>query len=554
MGALYRYDEFDHAFVQARVEEFRDQVARRIKGDITEEEFKSLRLMNGVYLQLHAYMLRIAVPYGTLSSKQLRVLATIGRRWDRNYGHFTTRQNLQFNWIALKDVPDVLQALADVEMHAIQTSGNCIRNVTADHFAGAAADEVADPRPYAEILRQWSSVHPEFSFLPRKFKIAITASEHDRAAIKVHDIGLRLLKNADGETGFEVLVGGGLGRTPFIGKTIKPFVHGRDILSYVEAILRVYNQYGRRDNIYKARIKILVHELGIEKFAREVEEEWKQMGDVGLTLDHSVVEEVRSRFSYPAYEKLPHMPDELKQAAHDPLFERWRKNSVFPHKVQGYSIVTLSLKPVGGPPGDATSDQMDAVADLADRYSFGEIRVGHEQNLVLPHVAKRDLPQLWKALDRIGLATPNINLVTDIIACPGLDYCSLANARSIPIAQELTQRFSNHDTADLIGRLHINISGCINACGHHHVGHIGILGVEKNGEEFYQITIGGRADENAQMGTLIGPAVPYAEVADVIEDIVEAYLALRDRPEELFVDAVKRLGVEPFKERVYATR
>jgi sulfite reductase (NADPH) hemoprotein beta-component len=429
-----------------------------------------------------------------------------------------------------------------------------MRNVTSDQWAGVAPGEVEDPRIWSEILRQHTTLHPEFSFLPRKFKIAITASEHDRAAIKVHDIGLRLHRNADGETGFEVLVGGGLGRTPFIAKTIKPFVHGRDILSYVEAILRVYNQYGRRDNIYKARIKILVHELGIEKFSREVEEEWKQMDGGGLTLDHSVVEEVRSRFSYPAYEKLPHMPDELKQAAADPLFERWRKNSVAPHKVQGYSIVTLSLKPVGGPPGDATADQMDAVADLAEKYSFGEIRVGHEQNLVLPHVAKRDLPKLWRALDRLGLATPNINLVTDIIACPGLDYCSLANARSIPIAQELTRRFANHDTAEMIGRLHINISGCINACGHHHVGHIGILGVEKSGEEFYQITIGGRADENAQMGALIGPAVPYAEVADVIEDIVEAYLALRDRPEELFVDTVKRLGVEPFKERVYATR
>ena len=551
---MYRYDEFDAAFVNDRVSQFRDQVERRLCGDITEDAFKPLRLMNGLYLQLHAYMLRVAVPYGTLSTAQLRMLAQIARKYDKDYGHFTTRQNIQYNWIKLAEAPDILADLASVEMQAIQTSGNCIRNITTDQFAGATAEEVADPRPYAELLRQYSTFHPEFSFLPRKFKFAITASEHDRAAIKVHDIGLRLLKNADGETGFEVLVGGGLGRTPFIAKTIKPFVHGRDLLSYVEAILRVYNQYGRRDNIYKARIKILVHELGIEKFAREVEDEWKQMGDSALTLDHAVVEEIRSRFSYPTYEKLPHMPDELKQAAHDPKFEAWRKNSVFPHKVQGYSIVVLSLKPVGGPPGDATADQMDAIADLAQKYSFGEIRVGHEQNLALPHVAKRDLPVLWKALDRIGVATPNVNLVTDIIACPGLDYCSLANARSIPIAQELTRRFANHDTANLIGRLHINISGCINACGHHHVGHIGILGVEKNGEEFYQITIGGRADENAQMGTLIGPAVPYAEVADVIEDIVEAYLALRDRPEEIFVDTVKRLGVEPFKERVYATR
>jgi len=551
---MYAYDELDRTLINERVSEFRDQVKRRLSGELTEDEFKMLRLQNGVYLQLHAYMFRVAIPYGTLSSKQLRRLAHVARRYDRGYGHFTTRQNIQYNWIKLSDLPDALADLAEVGIHAMQTSGNNMRNVTSDQWAGVAPGEVEDPRIWSEILRQHTTLHPEFSFLPRKFKIAITASEHDRAAIKVHDIGLRLHQNADGETGFEVLVGGGLGRTPFIAKTIKPFVHGRDILSYVEAILRVYNQYGRRDNIYKARIKILVHELGIEKFSREVEEEWKQMDGGGLTLDHSVIEEVRSRFSYPAYEKLPHMPDELKQAAADPLFERWRKNSVAPHKVQGYSIVTLSLKPVGGPPGDATADQMDAVADLADKYSFGEIRVGHEQNLVLPHVAKRDLPKLWKALDRLGLATPNVNLVTDIIACPGLDYCSLANARSIPIAQELTRRFANHDTAEMIGRLHINISGCINACGHHHVGHIGILGVEKNGEEFYQITIGGRADENAQMGALIGPAVPYAEVADVIEDIVEAYLALRDRPEELFVDTVKRLGVEPFKERVYATR
>ena len=551
---MYAYDELDRTLINERVSEFRDQVKRRLSGELTEDEFKMLRLQNGVYLQLHAYMFRVAIPYGTLSSKQLRRLAHVARRYDRGYGHFTTRQNIQYNWIKLSDLPDALADLAEVGIHAMQTSGNNMRNVTSDQWAGVAPGEVEDPRIWSEILRQHTTLHPEFSFLPRKFKIAITASEHDRAAIKVHDIGLRLHRNADGETGFEVLVGGGLGRTPFIAKTIKPFVHGRDILSYVEAILRVYNQYGRRDNIYKARIKILVHELGIEKFSREVEEEWKQMDGGGLTLDHSVIEEVRSRFSYPAYEKLPHMPDELKQAAADPLFERWRKNSVAPHKVQGYSIVTLSLKPVGGPPGDATADQMDAVADLADKYSFGEIRVGHEQNLVLPHVAKRDLPKLWKALDRLGLATPNVNLVTDIIACPGLDYCSLANARSIPIAQELTRRFANHDTAEMIGRLHINISGCINACGHHHVGHIGILGVEKNGEEFYQITIGGRADENAQMGALIGPAVPYAEVADVIEDIVEAYLALRDRPEELFVDTVKRLGVEPFKERVYATR
>ncbi len=551
---MYAYDEIDRTLVNERVAEFRDQVKRRLSGELTEDEFKMLRLQNGVYLQLHAYMFRVAIPYGTLSSDQLRRLAHVARRYDRGYGHFTTRQNIQFNWIKLAELPDALADLADVGIHAMQTSGNNTRNVTSDQWAGVAPGEIEDPRIWAEILRQYTTLHPEFSFLPRKFKFAITASAHDRSAIKIHDIGLRLHKNAQSETGFEVLVGGGLGRTPFIGKTIKPFVRGRDLLSYVEAIMRVYNQYGRRDNIYKARIKILVHELGVEKFAAEVEEEWQQMRDGALKLDDDVVEDIRARFFYPKYEKLPHIPDELKQASADASFERWRKNSVATHKVQGYSIVTISLKPVGGPPGDATADQMDALADLADKYSFGEIRVGHEQNLALPHVAKHDLPALWKALDKFGLATPNVNLVSDIIACPGLDYCSLANARSIPIAQELTRRFANHDTAELIGRLHINISGCINACGHHHVGHIGILGVEKNGEEVYQITIGGRADEKAELGTLIGPGVKYGEVADVIEDIVEAYLALRATPEELFVDTVKRLGVEPFRERVYATR
>lgn len=551
---MYAYDDIDRAIVHERVEEFRDQVSRRLSGELTEDEFKPLRLMNGVYLQLHAYMFRVAIPYGTLSSAQLRKLAHVARTYDRGYGHFTTRQNIQFNWIALKDLPDALADLAEVGIHAMQTSGNCTRNVTADQWAGVAPGEVEDPRVWAEILRQHTALHPEFSFLPRKFKFAITASDHDRAAIKIHDIGLKLVRNDAGETGFEVLVGGGLGRSPFIGRTIKSFVAGRDILSYIEAILRVYNQYGRRDNIYKARIKILVHELGIEKFAAEVEQAWREIADGPLTLDDEMIEDIRSRFIYPAYEKLPAEPDELRAAAGDPRFEAWRSNSVAPHRQDGYAIVTLSLKPAGGPPGDATAEQMDAVADLADKYSFGEIRVGHEQNLVLPHVAKRDLPALWAALDKLGLATPNVGLVSDIIACPGLDYCSLANARSIPIAQELSRRFASPETAALIGRLHINISGCINACGHHHVGHIGILGVEKNGEEFYQITIGGRADEGAELGVLIGPAVPYGEVADVIEDIVEAYLSLRQRPDELFVDAVKRLGVEPFKERVYATR
>lgn len=551
---MYAYDEIDRTLVNERVSEFRDQVQRRLSGELTEDEFKMLRLQNGVYLQLHAYMFRVAIPYGTLASNQLRRLAHVARKYDRGYGHFTTRQNIQFNWIKLSDLPDALADLAEVGIHAMQTSGNNMRNVTSDQWAGVAPGEIEDPRIWSELIRQHTTLHPEFSFLPRKFKIAITASDHDRAAIKVHDIGLRLIKNEKGETGFEVLVGGGLGRTPFIGKTIKHFVHGRDLLSYIEAILRVYNQYGRRDNIYKARIKILVHELGIEKFSREVEEEWQHIRHSSLQIDDEVIEDIRSRFIYPAYEKLPHLPDELRQAAADPDFEAWRKNSVAAHRNPAYSIVTISLKPIGAPPGDATAEQMDALADLADKYSFGEIRVGHEQNLALPHVAKRDLPALWKALDKLGLATPNVNLITDIIACPGLDYCSLANARSIPIAQELTRRFANHELANLIGRLHINISGCINACGHHHVGHIGILGVEKNGEEVYQITIGGRADENAALGTLIGPGVKFDEVADVVEDIVEAYLALRERPEELFMDTVKRLGVEPFKERVYATR
>src|SRR2546430_491697 len=552
---MYIYDEFDRTLVDERVREFRDQVARRLSGELTEEEFKPLRLMNGVYLQLHAYMLRIAIPYGTLSSDQMRMLAHVARRYDRNYGHFTTRQNIQFNWIKLEELPDAMADLARAGLHGMQTSGNCVRNITTDQWAGVAPGEIEDPRIWAELLRQHMTLHPEFSFLPRKFKIALTASAHDRAAVKIHDIGLRMHRNGAGETGFEVMVGGGLGRTPFIAKTIKPFLAKRDLLSYVEAIMRAYNQEGRRDNIYKARIKILVHELGADKFARDVEAEWLSIKDGELALDDAVVAEVASRFRYPAYEELADNPPELAEArATNARFRVWLDNSVANHKVTGHAIVMLSLKPVGGPPGDATAAQMDATADLADRYSHGEIRVAHEQNLVLPHVAQRDLPALWRALDEIGVATPNVGLVSDIIACPGLDYCSLANTRSIPVAQELTRRFKSLESQRGIGRLHINISGCINACGHHHVGHIGILGVEKNGEEFYQITIGGRADENAQMGTLIGPAVPYGEVADVIEDIVEAYLALRDSPDELFIDAVKRLGVEPFKERGYATR
>ena len=552
---MYVYDDLDRTLVTERVAEFRDQVARRLSGELTEDEFKPLRLMNGVYLQLHAYMLRTAIPYGTLSSAQLRMLAHVARRYDRGYGHFTTRQNIQYHWIKLEELPDAMADLARVGMHGMQTSGNCVRNLTTDQWAGVAPDEIEDPRIWAELVRQHVTLHPEFSFLPRKFKIAVGASSRDRAALRIHDLGLRLHRNGAGELGFEVMVGGGLGRTPFLAKTIKAFLRKRDVLSYVEAILRTYNEFGRRDNIYKARIKILVHELGPEAFAKEVETEWQNIKDGALALDPAVFAEIAGRFLYPAYARLDDNPQELAQLRRaDAGFEAWMGNSVANHKVPGYSIVTLSLKPEGGTPGDATADQMDAVADLADRYSFGEIRVGHEQNLCLPHVAQRDLPELWRALEAVGVATPNVGLVSDIISCPGLDYCSLANTRSIPIAQEIARRFHDRDLARQLGRLHINISGCINACGHHHVGHIGILGVEKNGEEFYQITLGGKADEDAKLGMLIGPAVPYAQVADVVEDIAAAYIELRERPDELFIDTVKRTGVEPFKERVYAAR
>jgi len=552
---MYVYDAFDHTLVAERVAEFRDQVARRLSGELTEEEFKPLRLMNGVYLQLHAYMLRIAIPYGTLSSEQLRMLARVARRYDRGYGHFTTRQNIQFHWIKLEQLPDAMTELAGVGMHGMQTSGNNVRNITTDQWAGVAPDEIADPRIWAELIRQHVTLHPEFSFMPRKFKIAVGASAHDRAALRIHDLALQLHRNDAGETGFEVMVGGGLGRTPFLAKTIKPFLPARDVLSYVEAVLRTYNQFGRRDNIYKARIKILIHELGIEAFAREVEAEWQSIKAGPLALDPAAVTEIAGRFVFPTYQQLDDSPPQLAEARRaDSRFSAWLGNAVSNHKAPGYAIVTLSLKPEGGTPGDCTAEQMDAIADLADRYSFGEIRVGHEQNLALPHVAQRDLPAVWRALDSIGVATPNLGLVSDIISCPGLDYCSLANARSIPIAQEIAARFHKLDLQRDLGRLHINISGCINACGHHHVGHIGILGVEKNGEEFYQITLGGKADEDAKLGTLIGPAVPYGQVADVVEDIAAAYLELRQRPDELFVDTVNRLGVEPFKERVYATR
>jgi len=552
---MYVYDAFDRTLVAERVAEFRDQVARRLSGELTEEEFKPLRLMNGVYLQLHAYMLRIAIPYGSLSSDQLRMLAQVARRYDRGYGHFTTRQNIQFHWIKLAELPDAMADLASVGMHGMQTSGNCVRNITTDQWAGVAPDEIEDPRIWAELIRQHVTLHPEFSFMPRKFKIAVGATSRDRAALRIHDLALRLHRNGSGDLGFEVMVGGGLGRTPFLASTIKPFLAQRDVLSYVEAVLRTYNQFGRRDNIYKARVKILVHDLGVESFAKEVETEWQSIKDGALALDPASVAEVVGRFRYPTYERLEDDAAVLAQARRaDRNLDTWINNCVANHKVGGYAIVTLSLKPEGGTPGDATAAQMDAIADLADRYSFGEIRVGHEQNLVLPHVAQRDLPVLWRELDAIGVAIPNVNLVSDIISCPGLDYCSLANARSIPIAQEITRRFRDLDLQRDLGRLHINISGCINACGHHHVGHIGILGVEKNGEEFYQITLGGKADEAATLGMLIGPAVPYAQVADVVEDIAATYLELRQTPDELFIDTVKRTGIEPFRERVYATR
>ena len=551
---MYLYDEFDRTLLTERVNEFRGQVARRLSGELTEDEFKSLRLMNGVYLQLHAYMLRIASPYGTLSANQMRRLAHVARKYDRGYGHFTTRQNIQFNWIKLAQLPDAMADLADAGLHGMQTSGNCVRNITTDQWAGVAPDEIEDPRVWAELIRQHVTLHPEFSFLPRKFKIAVGASDHDRAALRIHDLALRMHKNGAGESGFEVMVGGGLGRTPFIAKTIKQFLPVRDVLTYIEAVLRLYNQYGRRDNIYKARIKILVHDKGGEQFGKEVDAEWQNIKDGSLALDKDVIADIATRFQYPEYEKLTDNPPELEAAIADPLFATWHANSVSKHKQPGYAIVTLSLKPIGKPTGDCTADQMDKIAELADHYSFSEIRVGHEQNLVLPQVAQRDLPELFKALDAIGVATPNVNQISDIIACPGLDYCSLANARAIPVAQEISKRFAEPNLAKSLNRLHVNISGCINACGHHHVGHIGILGVEKNGEEFYQISIGGKADENAQLGTLLGPAVPYDDVVDTVEDLAEAYLALRESPTELFIETFKRIGVEPFKERVYATR
>jgi sulfite reductase (NADPH) hemoprotein beta-component len=549
---MYRYDEFDRTFVLERVEQFRGQVARRIAGELNEEEFRPLRLMNGLYLQLHAYMLRVAVPYGTLSSRQMRMLAHIARTYDKGYGHFTTRQNIQYNWPALEDVPDILAELATVEMHALQTSGNCIRNITADHYAGAAGDEIEDPRIWAEIIRQWSTLHPEFSFLPRKFKIAVTGAPNDRAAVAVHDIGVTLVRNEAGEAGFSVLVGGGQGRTPFVGKTIRPFLPKEHLLSYLEAILRVYNMLGRRDNLFKARIKILVHEVGAERFTEMVEEEWAQLRGGPVELPPGELERIRAYFAPTPFETLPAISGPYQRhRLEDPAFAAWARANLFPHKMPGYAIVNLSLKPIGGVPGDATDAQMDAVADLADRYSMGEIRITHEQNLTLPHVKQDDLYSLWQALQTLDLATPNIGQVTDIIACPGLDYCSLANARSIPIAQRISERFADVARSHDIGELKIKISGCINACGHHHVGHIGILGVDKKGEEFYQITLGGDATETASLGAIIGPAFSGDEVADAVETLVGRYLELRQDGER-FLDTYRRVGLEPFKEGLYA--
>ena len=549
---MYRYDEFDAAFVRDRVAQFSDQVARRLSGELTEDQFRIHRLMNGVYLQLHAYMLRIAIPYGSLRSKQLRMLAHVARTYDRGFGHFTTRQNLQLNWPALKDVPAILQLLASVEMHAIQTSGNCIRNVTADHFAGASADEIEDPRPYAEILRQWSSIHPEFTFLPRKFKIAVSGAPHDRAALQIHDIGLQIVKNAAGETGFAVYVGGGLGRTPMVGHRIRDFLPVSDLLAYCEAIVRVYNLEGRRDNKYKARIKILLHEKGESALRGAVEAEFAAADKNAVRLPQAEVDRIRAYFAPPSLAERPARSDAFEaRRGSDPAFAAFVERNLAAHKVAGHGIVTISLKPIAGIPGDATSEQMEVVADLAECYGQDEIRVSHEQNLVLPHIALDDVPAVYDALRAAGLATANAGLVTDIIACPGLDYCALATARSIPIAQRISERFGDGPRAREVGDLKIKISGCINACGHHHVGHIGILGLERKGVETYQITLGGSGDEVCTLGTLTGPGFSYEQVVDAVETLVDTYLGLRQDKDEAFLATYRRVGMAPFKAALY---
>ncbi|TNE36733.1 MAG: nitrite/sulfite reductase [Alphaproteobacteria bacterium] len=549
---MYQYSEQDHQLLLERVEQFRGQVERRLNGQLSEEEFKHQRLRNGVYLQLHAYMLRVAIPYGLLSSEQMRTLAHVARKYDKGYGHFSTRQNIQYNWPKLKDVPDILDDLAKVEMHAIQTSGNCIRNTTSDPLAGVSRDELEDPRPYCELIRQWSTFHPEFNFLPRKFKIAVSGATHDRAAVAIHDIGLRLIANEDGETGFEVHVGGGLGRTPMIGKVIRSFLSKEHMLTYLEAILRVYNKLGRRDNIYKARIKILVHETGEEEFRKLVEDEWEKIKESGLGLRDQDIDWIKGFFKDPDYEDLPDSDADYENLLlSNPEFARWADKNIELHKQSGYRIVYLSLKTAHQPPGDVTADQMDAIADLADRYSLGQIRTTHRQNLVLSDVKVQDLPALWEELKLLELATPNYNHVTDIISCPGLDYCALATARSIPISQAITERFDSYDFINDLGDLSINISGCINACGHHHVANIGILGVNKKGIEVYQMTLGGSAREDASIGKIIGPAFTADEIVGAVGDVLSVYLDKREDPEEPFLTTYRRIGEAPFKEKLY---
>jgi sulfite reductase (NADPH) hemoprotein beta-component len=548
---MYRYDEFDARFVNERVAQFRRQVKRRLAGELTEDQFRPLRLMNGLYLQLHAYMLRINVPYGTLASKQMRKFAFIARTYDKNFGHFTTRQNIQYNWIKLEQVPDILQHLADVEVTGIQSSGNCVRNITADQYAGRAKDELADPRVYCELLRQYSFLHPEFSYLPRKFKIAVTGSPNDRAAVAVHDIGLRMHKNEQGQIGFEVLVGGGLGRTPYIGQTIRKWLAPEHLLSYVESILRIYNMHGRRDNIHKARIKIIVNQMGIDKYRELVDQDWEFTKNGALKVPDDEVARIDAYFAPPQYETLVDETDALaKIRSGDRAFDRWVRGNVVEHKVPGYAIVNLSLKAPGKVPGDITADKMDAVADLADRYSMGEIRVTHRQNLVLVDVKQSELYELWHKLAALELATPNLGLLSDIICCPGLDFCALANARSIPIAQDISRAFTDLDELQKIGQFTINISGCMNACGHHHVGHIGILGVDKRGQEFFQLTLGGSSDQHASLGDRLGPGLPQADVPAAIRKIVDTYLVIRQQGER-FLDTYRRVGVEPFKHAVY---
>ncbi|MGI2324073.1 MULTISPECIES: nitrite/sulfite reductase [unclassified Methylococcus] len=546
---MYQYDQYDQRLVDERVAQFRSQTRRFLQGELSEDQFRPLRLMNGLYLQRHAPMLRVAIPYGVLSSRQLHKLAEIARRYDKSVAHFTTRQNIQFNWPRLEDVPDILAELATVQMHAIQTSGNCIRNVTSDPLAGVCPDEIEDPRPYCEIIRQWSTLHPEFSYLPRKFKIAVSGARKDRAATQVHDIGLQMVENETGETGFEVLVGGGLGRTPIIGQTIRPFLAKTDLLSYLEAILRVYNRFGRRDNKYKARIKILLKETGIEDFTRRVEAEWVQIRQ-RLVLDTGEIKRVRRHFTAPEYKTVAG-PGPDAQAAADPRFAVWLRNNTTPHKIPGYRAVFLSLKARGVPPGDVADTQLDAVADLAERYSFGEVRATHTQNLVFADVHQDDLHELWQRLDSIGLATPNIGKATDMICCPGLDYCSLANASSISVAEDIYSRIDDLDYLHDLGDLRINISGCMNGCAHQSVGHIGILGVDKKGEEWYQLTLGGSSSNDASLGERLGPAIDKTHVAEAVETILQTYIELRQDGES-FLDTVRRLGINPFQERVYA--